>query len=328
MRTTKIPRGTALLALVGPTAVGKSRIALLVSKEIPVEIVSVDSMQVYRDMDIGTSKPSALERETVPHHMIDIVSPTEAFSVARYKSIAVEAIEGIISRNKIPLLVGGSGLYFRAIVDDLSFPASGGSGSSLRNYLESLSNEELLEILSDLDPASYQAIPFRNRRRIIRALEVALGSDRVISERQNSWVGYESPYNLITAGIEMKRDVLYERIDRRVDKMVSMGLIEETRKLLEIGLGHGTTAGEALGYREIAAYLRGEMSFEEALLEIKKKTRRFAKRQLTWFKRDPRIVWFSVPVRRGMSDEEVEEAIESTAPEVTAYFRRRLDKLQ
>ncbi len=325
---TGIPPGTALLAIVGPTAVGKSKIALLVSKEIPVEIVSVDSMQVYREMNIGTGKPSALELETVPHHMIDLVSPEEAFSVALYKRMAIEAIVGIIKRKNIPLLVGGSGLYFRAIVDDLSFPAGGGSGSTIRKYLESLSNEQLLKILSETDPVSFQTIPASNRRRILRAVEVAVTSGRVISERQESWIKYESPYNLIVAGVEMEREVLYERIDKRVEKMVSEGLIEETAKILEKGLGSGSTAAEALGYREMAAYLRGEISLEEALTEVKKKTRRYAKRQLTWFRKDPRIVWFSIPTRRGMSEQEFEDAIKNTADEVITYFRRRLDNIK
>ncbi len=326
--TANIPRGAALLAIVGPTAVGKSKIALIVSSQIPVEIISVDSMQVYLGMDIGTGKPTSQELEAVAHHMVDIVYPTEEFSVAVYKRMADEAITRIIERGNFPLLVGGSGLYFRAVVDDLSFPSSGGCGSSLRKYLESLSNEELSEMISECDPVSAENIPTSNKRRMVRALEVALGSNRTVSERQISWTKYQSPYNLVAAGIEMERKFLYELIDRRVDTMIEKGIVEETRALIESGLKPGTTAGEALGYRELTAYLKGEVSLEQAVAEIKKKTRRFAKRQLTWFKRDPRIVWFSVAVKTGMSEEELKKAIEITASEVIEYFRGRLDNIK
>lgn len=326
--TQAIDPGTVICALVGPTAVGKTAVAARVAPDIGAEVVSVDSMQVYRGMDIGTSKPSTEERRSVGYHMLDVVDPSENFSAALYKRMADEAIAAVVSRGRRPMLVGGSGLYYRAVVDDLDFSNAGGVESYRVEFLEELEDMdtgELHELLQERDSKAAEQIPATNRRRILRALEVAREGDRPISERQSSWSDFSSPYELVAAGLETERALLYRLIDLRVDEMMARGLEEEVKALVALGLRKGTTAGEALGYRQMLDYLGGELTLAEAEREIKKRTRNYAKRQLTWFKRDPRIRWFTVEGDVNDPLEEVERSLGETAALVLEYFRDKLE---
>jgi len=239
-----------LVAIVGPTAVGKSEVAIRIAPELNAEIISVDSMQVYRGMDIGTSKPGQNEREKVRTHMIDIVDPGEDFSVAVFKEMAERSVRDIVNRGNLPILVGGSGLYYRAVVDDLDFTGVEGDGINGRASAYELSGDELYETLHSLDPAAASEIDISNRKRVIRAIEVARGGGRLISSRQDSWIEYKSPYRLIAVGLEMERSLLYGRIDRRVDRMFSMGLVSEVQNLQREGLGLSCTAGATVHQRQ------------------------------------------------------------------------------
>ena len=321
-------RRVTLLALLGPTAVGKSAVAMRLAPEMYAEIISVDSMQVYRGMDIGTAKPGDAERARVRFHMLDVVDPTDSFSAAAFKEKATVAIDDVTARGKRPLLVGGSGLYFRAVVDDLDFAGSCGARpyrSGPVRELEVISDAELHRLLERLDPDAAGEIDASNRKRVLRAIEVARGGERLISERQASWKGYSSPYYLIAVGLDMDRSLLYSLIDLRVEQMMSIGLVQEVRRLRERGLGRGTTAGEALGYRQVLELLNGDIGRGEVVGEIKRKTRNLAKRQLTWFKKDPRIRWFRVEGHDGDSPQRVDESLARTAGLIVEYMVRKLE---
>ncbi|MFH1149918.1 MAG: tRNA (adenosine(37)-N6)-dimethylallyltransferase MiaA [Actinomycetota bacterium] len=309
--------GATLLALVGPTGVGKTSAALRIAPVLGAEIVSVDSMQVYRGMDIGTAKPSAADRAAVPFHLLDVADPDANFSAAAFKSLADSAILDISSRGRLPLLVGGSGLYFRAVVDDLEF----GAGSSFEDEgpLRALSDTEAHSLLASVDPDAAIRVPPANRRRVVRALQAAHAGHAVPAGRR-AWTDYESPYRLIVAGLHMERSALYRVIDRRVDEMLASGLEDEVRRLKAEGLAGGTTAGEALGYRQLLEYLEGATSRHEAVERIKRRTRNYAKRQLTWFRADPRIRWFEVETV-GRDASEVAGAVREAAGLVLEYMR-------
>lgn len=284
--------GEPLLAIVGPTASGKSEAAIAVAEALGAEIVSVDSMLVYRGMDIGTAKPSPADRARVPHHLIDVVRPSEPFSVARYRELAEAAIRGIRARGRRVLLVGGSGLYFRAIVDRLTFP---GTDLRARTWLQlearALGPERLHARLAELDPVAAARIDPPNVRRTVRALEVAAVTGRPFSAFAAEWARYE-PGRVRAAGIEIPREVLAARIEARVRAMVEEGLVEEVRGLLDRGLGRWLTASQAIGYAEFARHLAGELTLEEAVASTVRRTRELARRQMVWFRRDPRIRWF------------------------------------
>ncbi|MDD5748972.1 MAG: tRNA (adenosine(37)-N6)-dimethylallyltransferase MiaA [Actinomycetota bacterium] len=319
----QIKPGSPILAIVGPTATGKSRVAVTVAQQLGCEIVSIDSMQVYRKLDIGTSKPDKEIMRKIPHHLIDVVEPYESFSVERFKRLADSAISEINARNHIPLLVGGSGLYFRAIVDNLDFSSSGEAEQDmqLRKNLEKLTTAELFELLKKEDSAAATEMQPENRRRVIRAIEVAMSIARPISERQASWAGYESPYKLAVAGLNMNRKILYKLIDERVDDMIKRGLLEEVRELKEKYDGLSMTSTEALGYKQFFEYLEGRCPLEKAVEEIKKKTRQYSKRQLTWFKKDPRVRWFNFDLGTTFSKEDIKRELERISREVVQYFR-------
>lgn len=282
----------SLLAIVGPTASGKSEAAVAVAEALGAEIVSVDSMLVYRGMDVGTAKPSPAERARVPHHLIDVARPSEPFSVARYRELAEAAVRDIRARGRRVLLVGGSGLYFRAVVDRLAFP---GTEPSTRALLVAeaavLGPERLHRRLTELDPTAAARIEPRNVRRTIRALEVAAVTGRPFSAFQVAWERYE-PGRVRAAGIDIPRDVLAARIQARVRAMVEGGLLEEVRALVEQGFGGWLTASQAIGYAEFARHLAGELTLEEAVASTVRRTRELARRQMVWFRRDPRIRWF------------------------------------
>ena len=284
----------SLLALVGPTAVGKTDLSLRLARALDAEIVSVDSMLVYRGMDVGTAKPTGAQRAAVPHHLIDLVEPSEPFSIAMYQRAARAAIEGVGARGRRPLLVGGSGLYLRAIVDDLAFP---GTDPAVRGELEreaaAVGAARMYERLATLDPVAAGRIEPANVRRTVRALEVPAITGRPFSAFAEAWERYD-PRAVRAAGLRMERDALIARIRVRVDAMLGAGWLGEVRGLIDRGLGGWLTSSQAIGYAELALHVRGEMALEEATEAIVKRTATLARRQMAWFRRDPRIRWFDV----------------------------------
>jgi tRNA dimethylallyltransferase len=275
---------TKVAALVGPTAAGKTAVSLRVAELLDAEIVSVDSMQVYRGMDVGTAKPSAAEMQRVPHHLVDLRDPSYELTVAEYQQLGRAAIEEIARRGRLPLLVGGSGLYFRALVDDLAFPPrSDEVRRELEAEAEALAAAALYERLREVDPVAAARIEPANVRRIVRALEVVELTGGRFSDNV-TWDRYESRYGLAVAGLERERDDLHRRIDERVAAMLEAGLAEEAEAVR--AAGPGRTARQALGYRQLWTDPPGGAE------EIARATRRFARRQLAWFKADPRVRWF------------------------------------
>lgn len=273
-----------VVALVGPTAVGKTELSLELAKRLDAEIVSVDSMQVYSGMDIGTAKVGSEEQARVPHHLLDIRAPDHDLTVAEFQSLARAAIADIAGRGKLPLVVGGSGLYFRASVDDLSFPArSEEVRAQLESEAEELGPAALHARLTDLDPKAAARIEPGNARRSIRALEVIELTGKPFSDN-DSWSRYESIYELKVAGLTRARADLYARIERRTDRMLEGGLVAETQALRG---RMSRTAAQALGYRQVL-----ESSPDTLRDDIVRATKRFARRQESWFKADPRVRWF------------------------------------
>jgi tRNA dimethylallyltransferase len=282
------------LALVGPTASGKSAVALEVARRLgDVELVSVDSMQVYRRMDIGTAKPTLAERAEVPHHLLDLVEPWEAFSVARFQAAACEAIAGIEQRGHRALLVGGTGLYLQAVVDGLAVP---GEWPAVRAELEAaattpLGAAGLHRRLAELDPTAAARMEPTNRRRIVRALEVTVGSGRPFSSYGPGLDAYP-PTTFRLAGLSSPRETVEARIARRLESQLAAGFVDEVRALLSAGEPLSRTARQALGYRELLAHLDGRCALDDAVAETARRTRAFARRQRAWFRRDPRVTWF------------------------------------
>ncbi len=260
-------------------------------------MISADSMQVYKGMNIGTAKITPEEMQGVPHYLIDIIDPSQPFSVAEYQRIAREKIGKVAGRGKIPILVGGTGLYVRAVIDKLDFPA-GETASKVRRQLEERAEKEgavaLYEELIQKDPASADIVHPKNVRRVIRALEVIELTGRPFSEFHREWTNRESIYNLEMFGLAVDRELLRRRVNERVDKMISAGLLDEVKDLVAHGYEGFLTSQQAIGYKELIGYLKGEESFEEAVENIKARTRQYAKRQLTWFRADPRIKWIDV----------------------------------
>lgn len=285
-----------VLAIVGPTASGKTAVGIDLALRLNGEIVSADSMQVYRGLDTGTAKPSPEEMRLVPHHMIDIRDIDQPFTVAEYQDEARAAIDSIHERGRLPIVTGGSGLYVRAAVDDLSFPPEHTRSAVIRLRLEESAKkhgaEALHKRLHDIDPASAEKIHPANMRRVIRALEVFETTGLPFSSFAGEWEKRASIYELVMVGITADRDVLYRLIDERVDVMVENGLVDEVKKLVGQGYRDALEQKMALGYREIISYLDGSTTLEEAVNAIKRNTRRFAKRQMTWFSRDPRVIWY------------------------------------
>ena len=286
--------GTAapLLALVGPTAAGKTEAGIAMAERLGAEIVSVDSMLVYRGMDIGTAKPTAEQRERVPHHLLDVAEPSEPFSVARYQELAWAAIARIRSRGRRVLLVGGSALYERAIVDELGFP---GTDPDTRSGLEAeaavVGATGLHERLAASDPAAAAKIEPGNVRRTVRALEVAELTGQPFSSFAGSWETYE-PDRVRAAGVRIPAPSLQSRIETRVAEMVERGWLDEVRGLVERGFGSWLTSAQAIGYAEFARHLAGELTLDAAIAGTMKRTWALARRQLAFFRRDPRIRWF------------------------------------
>ena len=282
-----------LLCLLGPTAVGKTEIAIQLAQRLNAEIVSVDSRQIYRQMDIGTAKPTPEEQRAARHHLIDCVDISQPFSVADYQSLADTAIADIQNRDKRVLLVGGAGLYFRAIVDGLF--EGPGADPALRKRLEGeaaqFGVDALHKRLQTCDPESADRIHPNNVVRVIRALEVYELTGTPMSELQQQWHPEKQRYSFIAFGLTMPRALLYQRIEQRVDVMLANGLIAEVESLLAAGYARDSVALQSFGYRELIAYLDGNCTYQEAISQLKQNTRRFAKRQLTWFRKDTRIEW-------------------------------------
>lgn len=280
-----------LLVIVGPTATGKTALSLALAARFDGEIVSADSRLFYRGMDIGTAKPTAAERAAVPHHLIDIREPDETVTLGEYQELAYEAIAAIQARGRLPLLVGGSGQYVRAVVEGWGIPRVAPQ-RRLRAALAQLGAEELYRWLQRLDAPAAEKIHANNVRRVIRALEVTLVSGRPISELQRR---RPPPYDTLTIGLDAGREALYRRIDERVDAMLAAGLLAEVEALRRAGYSWRLPAMSGLGYQQLGGYLRGEMSLEEAVARIKVETHRFVRQQYTWFRRDdPGIHWFDI----------------------------------
>lgn len=291
MREHKIP----LLALVGPTAVGKTSLALKLAKLLNAEIVSADSVQVYRYLDIGTAKPTMEERRIIPHHLIDVADPAVDFTVYDYQQMSQKAIAEIHSRGRLPLLVGGTGFYIKAVLDNYTF-SSGKSDAQIRRRLQDElaagGKEQLFRKLELLDAASARTIHPNDATRLLRALEFYYLTGEPISLQKERTMEKASIYKPLIFGISLPREQLYQRIDRRVDLMVEQGLLAEVRELLNKGYTKNQKALQSLGYRHLIAWIEGVWNWESALDLFKRDTRRYAKRQLTWFRADHRIKWF------------------------------------
>lgn len=281
----------ALVAIVGPTAVGKTELSLALARAFDGEIVSADSRQVYRGMDVGTAKPTPAERQNIPHHLLDLVDPGEPFTLAQYQQLAYAAIEDIAARGRVPLLVGGSGLYIRAVLDGLKIPAVA-PDLERRTALEQEDAGVLYARLNQLDPLAAERIEPRNKRRVIRALEVYYAAGKPISELQT----VRAPdYRVLRIGLTRPRAELYARIDARVDSMVEAGLVQEVSTLMAQGYRLNAPSMSGLGYRQIADYLEGKSTLQEAIRLLKRDTRRFVHHQYGWFRLgDPRIHWFDL----------------------------------
>ena len=293
-----------LLCIVGPTAVGKTSISIKVAKRLKGEIISGDSMQIYRYMDIGTAKPSPEEKKEVPHHLIDIIEPHDPFSVADFQKEVFKLIPEIASRNRLPIMVGGTGLYLKAVIDQYDFSESKANWD-LRKKLKDQANrwgiEHLYERLKKVDPLSAEKIHPHDEKRIIRALEVYLTTGRPISNQKRKPVEERISLKTLLIGLMMNRQRLYARIEERVDKMIEKGLEEEVRNLLKQGYKPDLVSMQGLGYRHMIKYIKGQYTKEEMVESLKRDTRRFAKRQLTLFRRDQGIKWIN---REDFSQEE------------------------
>lgn len=286
-----------LIVIVGPTAVGKTEISIDIALRLNGEIVSADSMQIYKYMDIGTAKPTIEERKGVPHFMIDIITPDQEFSVALYKEMASKIIKEIHERGHMPILTGGTGLYVNSIINimDFSSTADWRLREELKEQAKRYGNEYLYNKLREIDPITSSKLHPNDIRRIIRALEVYELTGKPISYYQLTTQNRPNPdYDVLMIGLTMDREKLYNRIEARVDKMIRAGLVDEVRWLCEKGYKDNMIAMQGLGYKEIIRYLDGQCTLEEAINTLKRNTRRYAKRQLTWFRRDKRIHWIYV----------------------------------
>lgn len=283
-----------LIVLTGPTAVGKTKLSIALAKAVNGEIVSADSMQVYRYMDVGSAKITPDEMDGVPHHLVDVLDPTEDFNIVLFQQLAKKSMEEIYSKGRIPILVGGTGFYIQAITRDIDFTQSE-QDDSYRKELEALVAEKgssfLHDMLASVDPKSAEDIHENNVKRVIRALEFYKQNGTRISEHNEEQKEHVSPYNLAYFVLNAPRPLLYERIDARVDEMLKNGLVEEVKTLQRMGCHRGMVSMQGLGYKEILAWLEGEYPYDEAVRILKRDTRHFAKRQLTWFRREGEVTW-------------------------------------
>ena len=290
METTKRP----LVILTGPTAVGKTALSIALAKAIGGEIISADSMQVYRHMDIGSAKITPEEMEGIPHYLIDVLEPDQKFNVVVFQELAKQAAAEIYSRGHIPIVAGGTGFYIQALVYDIDFTEND-EDTAFRRTLEEQAKREgaeaLYERLRAVDPESCESIHAHNIKRVIRAIEFYEKTGKKISEHNREQRQNDSPYNFAYFVLNDDRERIYERINVRVDLMMAQGLVEEVRALRESGCRKEMVSMQGLGYKELLSYLEGETSMEEAVYLIKRDTRHFAKRQLTWFRREKEVIW-------------------------------------
>lgn len=281
--------------ILGPTATGKSHCGIELAKRINGEIISGDSMLVYKKMNIGTAKPTAEELASVPHHLIDILPPEAEFSVVDFKALAEPLIADINNRGKLPIIVGGTGLYIKALLENYEFNTVE-ECSELRQELEefakSSGNAALHAKLQQIDPAAAERLHSNDVRRVIRAIEAAEGGEKITHQKAGEWT-----YDAVVFGLRMERDVLYARINDRVDKMLADGLVEETKALLDGGLAADALSMRSIGYRQMTWYLQGAMARDAAVDKLKQATRNFAKRQFTWYRQMPYIKWFDLDQR-------------------------------
>lgn len=281
-----------LLIIAGPTGVGKTELSIKLAKLLNGEVISADSMQIYKYMDIGSAKVTKDEMQGVKHHMIDVVLPSENFTVVDYKNMAEKEIKNVIEQNKLPIIVGGTGLYINSLTCNMNFTEAE-SDIEYRKYLEDLANEKGNEyvhnLLKEIDPISYEKIHANNLKRVIRALEVYKVSGKPFSSFNDLETFYKSKYDIYYYVLTMNRDKLYDRINIRVDKMFSDGLLQECKNLKELGYNTTMQSMQGIGYKEILYYLDNKITLEEAREMIKQGSRNYAKRQLTWFRKDPRV---------------------------------------
>ncbi|MBQ2891091.1 MAG: tRNA (adenosine(37)-N6)-dimethylallyltransferase MiaA [Clostridia bacterium] len=282
-----------ILAIAGPTASGKTALSIELAKRYNGEIVSCDSMQIYKGMNIGTAKPTEEEKQGIPHYMIDIISPNDNFSVAEYVNLAREYIDDILRRGKLPILTGGTGLYLDSVINNTKF-SDAKEDADYRESLYDLAGKEgngaVHKLLEEIDPLSAEKIHENNLRRVIRALEIYKTTGKTMTQ-VNIESERESLYDALIIGIDMDRELLYERINKRVDIMLDHGLLDEIKALMNKGFDKSSTAFQAIGYKEFISYFEGEISFPEAVDKVKQESRRYAKRQMTWFRRNENINW-------------------------------------
>lgn len=284
-----------ILVIVGPTASGKTRMAVELAQRHNGEVISADSMQIYRTMDIGTAKPTKEEMGGIPHHMIDVADPEEDFSVARYVEMAARCVDDVLERGKLPIVAGGTGLYIDSLLSGRTF-APFSPDSALRGELErelaEKGGQAMLEALAQVDPEAAQRLHPNDHKRIIRALEVYRSTGKTITQHNRETQAIPPRYDALTIGLAFQdRQAMWRRIDQRVDEMVAAGLEDEVRRLLTSGISPKCTAMQAIGYKEFTQALSGEMTWQEAADVVKLRSRQYAKRQLTWFGRNPNTRW-------------------------------------
>jgi len=301
-----------VLVIAGPTASGKTKLSIELAKRLNGEIISADSMQIYKYMNIGTAKPTEEEKGDIPHYMLDVLDIGEKFSVAQYKAMAMRYIEEILNRGKTPIIVGGTGLYINSVIEEINYDEKAEEDTSLRSELEEFSkkygNKELYDELKKIDPEATERIHINDTKRIIRALEVFKTTGIPITEHQKMSKQNDKKYDYKIVGLYMEREKLYDRINKRVDLMMKDGLLEEAKEIINMVKNKGNlTSFQAIGYKEFVPYFNGEISLEEAISDIKQESRRYAKRQITWFKRTEGLEWFNVD---GEFEEIVKEVIE------------------
>jgi tRNA dimethylallyltransferase len=298
-----------IIAVVGPTASGKTSLSIALAKALGGEILSCDSMQIYRDMDIGTAKPTEEEREGIPHHLIDIVAADEPFSCAEYAALAKRTLGEVIARGKLPIFCGGTGLYLDGVLRGGSSYEKTDTDPAYRAHLERLADEQgvtaVHEMLAQIDPAAAQATHPNNVKRVIRALEIYHTTGLTKTELDSRSREVESEYDALVLGLRFPNtEELYERINMRVDMMIEQGLLDECRRLMDAGVfERSATAAQAIGYKELFPYLRGELSLESCVETLKMATRRYAKRQMTWFRMHGNVVWLDREA--GMSERDL-----------------------
>ena len=300
-----------LFILAGPTAVGKTEISIKLAKKLNGEIISCDSMQIYKEMDIGSAKITKEEMKGIEHYLVDIINPSEEFSVAQFKEYAEDAIRKIYDKNKIPMVVGGTGLYINSLIYNYSFGDTS-KDEKYREYLSSLAEQNgkdyVHDMLKKIDEDSFQKLYPNDLKRVIRALEVYKTTGKTMSEYLAEQNIYDIPYNVYYYVLTMNREKLYERINKRVDIMMEKGLLEEVIALKNKGYTEDMQSMKGIGYKELLYHLKGEISLEKSIDMIKQFSRNYAKRQLTWFRKDPRVVW--VDKDRFNDDDEVAKFIE------------------